>query len=134
MYFQQIVVVARDVVALGDLGNSAHDARKFGGDVAVEAPELYAAKDDEAAVELLGVEHGDVFADIAFVVEPLEPFEYGRGREMHTCGELLGRQAGVLLQDAQDLQIGLVVSVHGIKFFPGPFFGGRSAVIFCVRV
>ena len=31
VYFQQIVVVARDVVALGDLGNSAHDARKFGG-------------------------------------------------------------------------------------------------------
>ena len=69
-----------------------------------------------------------------FVVEPLEPFEYGRGREMHTCGELLGRQAGVLLQDAQDLQIGLVESVHGIKFFPEPFFGGRSAVIFCVRM
>lgn len=53
---------------------------------------------------------------------------------MHTCGELLGRQAGVLLQDAQDLQIGLVESVHGIKFFPEPFFGGRSVVIFCVRV
>ena len=37
-------------------------------------------------------------------------------------------------QDAQDLQIGLVESVHGIKFFPEPFFGGLSTVIFCVRV
>ena len=87
--------------------------------VAAHLLQLDGAEDDEAQVQFLRVEDGDVLLDEAAAFEALEAFEDGGGGEVHAGGQFFGGQAGVLLQAAQDVQVGGVKDefVHIVEYY-----------------
>ena len=119
MDLQEVVVFAGDVVAFGHLGDVADDGDEGAGDFAAHLLQLDGAEDDEAQVQFLRVEHGDVLLDEAAAFQAFEPFEDGGGGEVHAGGQLLGGQAGVFLEAAQDIQVGRVKDeiVHIVEYY-----------------
>ncbi len=103
MDFEEIVVAARDVVALGNLRDALDDTREVGSNLAVDLRHLDIAEDDEALVELLCVEDGDIFLDVARLLETFVSLKDRCRREADMRSELLHRQTGVVLQGLQDL-------------------------------
>lgn len=75
MNLEQVVIAARDIVAFRHLRNVADDAREFVGYLLVEPAELHAAEHHEAPVELVSIEHRDVFSDVAVALQPFEAFK-----------------------------------------------------------
>ena len=108
MDLEQVVVVAGDVVAFRHLGDLLDHIRKRVGNLPVDPLELHVAEDDEPLVELLGIQNGYVFLDVALILQPFQPFEHRRGGEADTGCELFDRQSGILLKRPEDLQVGLV--------------------------
>lgn len=108
MNLEQVVVAAGDVVAFGHLGNLADDVAELVGHLLVERRELDATEDDETAVDLLGIEHGDITLDEALALHALDALEDGRGAEIDLAGNLLDGETRVLLQAAQNLDVGFV--------------------------
>ena len=108
MDFQQVVEVARDVVAFSHLRH-LHDAlREVVGNVSVELAELHLAKHYEALVELVGIHHRDVALDEALALQSAPALEHGSGREVDLRGQFLVGQAGIVLECLQDEQVGAV--------------------------
>ena len=134
--FQEIIVLAGDVVALGDLRNVLDHGNEGLRRFPAHLLEFDRAEDDEAQVQFLRVQDGDVLLDEAAAFQALEPFEDGRGGKVYAGGELLGGQAGVLLQGAEDVQVGGVEEdvVHGQNIFPcfskKPFSFSKAGRIF----
>ena len=106
MDLQQVVVLAGNVVALGHLGDFLDDGNEAPGRVAAHLLEFDGAEDDKAEIQFLRIQHGDVLFDEAAALQPFQAFEDGGGGEVDAGGQLLGGQAGVLLQAAQDGQVG----------------------------
>ena len=119
MDLEKIVVFSGNIVAFGHLGDVLDDGDEGPGDVAVHLLQLDGAENDEAQVQFLRVQDGDVLANEAAALQPLEAFEDRGGGQVHPGGQFLGRQAGVLLQQAQDVQVGGVEEnvVHGGEYF-----------------
>ena len=106
------VVVAADVVALHNLGYVLHGLHDAMGVLVAVLLHAEVAEGDEAAVDLLCVEHRHVLTDVALALEALHPLEGGCGREVNLCGQLLVGQPRIVLQEAQDLQVSLVELGH----------------------
>ena len=71
----------------------------------VDLLELYLAEHLQALVQLVGVEHGYIFLNIALTLEPLLPFEHGGRGQVYGLGQLLGGQFCILLQSSEYLQV-----------------------------
>lgn len=117
MDLEQIIVVARYVVTLGYLRNILDHTYKLGGNIAIEPTEFYAAKNDKTPVQLVGVEYRDIFFYIPFAFQTLETLEDGGGGQMHAGRQFLGGKTGVLLQQAENLQVDLVERIPGNRSF-----------------
>lgn len=126
MDFKQIVELARDVVALGNLGDVAHRLGKLLRHLAVYGAQLNATEHNEALVQLLGIENGYVPLYIAFVFEPLDALEHGGKTEVALGGNLLCCQLGILLQRAQNKNVLFVET-----FLCGYFFY-HTIVLWCL--
>lgn len=61
MDFEQIIVIARNVVTLGHFRDFPDNAGKLGGYVPIEPTELDATKDDETPIEFRRIEHCHIF-------------------------------------------------------------------------
>ena len=68
MDLEQVVVVAGDVVAFRHLGDLLDHIRKRVGNLPVDPLELHITEDDEPLVELLGIQNGYVFLDVALIL------------------------------------------------------------------
>ena len=103
--FEHEIVVAADVVALhnfGDLPDGLHDALCILVGMLLHAQ---VAEGDEAAVDLLSVEHRHVLFDVALALQALHALEGRGGREVYLSSKLLVGQSGIVLQKAQDAQV-----------------------------
>ena len=77
-----------------------HNLGEFGGDVAVQLPHLDVAEHHKALVEFGGVEHGDIFLDIATAFHAFQPLKHRGRRQVDLLREFLDCQSGVALQRA----------------------------------
>ena len=102
MDFQEIVALARDVVALCHFGYVGYRGGKLRGNLVADALHLHGAEDEETLVEFLGIEHGNVAVDDALALQPLHSLEHGRRTQVDLRGQFLDCQVGVRLQGAQD--------------------------------
>ena len=103
--FQQVIVFSRDVVAFGHLGNVPDDGDEFLRHFPVHLLELHRAEYDEAQVEFVRIQDGDVFPDETAPFQAFEPFENGRGGKVDPGGQFLRGQAGILLEVPQDVEV-----------------------------
>lgn len=108
MYLEQIIEASRYIITLGHLGNVAYNLGEVVRYLTAEATHLDIAKDNEASVKLLRIEHGYVFLNVAVCLQTFKTLKDGRRGETDTRSQLFRRQSGVLLQSAQNLQIYLV--------------------------
>ena len=107
-HFQQVVIAAAGVVALGHLGYALYAVVERLGNLAVDLLQPYLTKHKQPLPQLLGVEHGNVFLDVPPAFQPLLPLEDGSRRQMDGIGQFLGRQLCIFLQGIQNLQVGCV--------------------------
>lgn len=97
---EEVVEVARDVVALGDLGDFGDATDEVEGYVVVHPGEFDTAEDYEGAVELSSIEDGDVLLDDALPLQSFQAFEDGRGGQVNGVCQLFGGELGVALESA----------------------------------
>ena len=110
--FEHVVEAAGDVVAFGDFGDGLYGLDESVHHLAVEFLELSVAIDDEALVELVHVEHGDVFLYEAFAFEPFHALIDGGGGEVDFGCKFFCGEPGVFLQDAHYLHVDVVECCH----------------------
>ena len=96
-HLQQVVVVARRVVALRDLRNPHHASGEGVGNLVVDLLQLHLAEHLQAQVQLVGIEQRHVLLDVAEPLQPLLSLEDGCGRQVDGVGQFLGCQLRVLL-------------------------------------
>ena len=87
------------------------------GDILAHAAEPYATEDGESASQARRAQDGRIALDIAAGLQPAHPLENGRRGEVDLQGEVLDGDAGVLLQDAQDGDVGFVQGFGHGGFF-----------------
>ncbi len=105
---QLVVVVAGGVEAFDDLVYFHDDGGELTGVFLAVVLEADVAEDHDAVAGLDGVDYGDIFLDVAFAFKAFLALE-GRGwGEVDFGGEFLGGEFGVLLEFAQDEDVGFV--------------------------
>jgi hypothetical protein len=105
------IVLAADDVAGDDLRPPQHrllEGAMGGGVVALYGD---ADEDGDAEAEAAPIQYGLIAADRALRLQPLHAPPAGRGREPDLFGQFMVRQAAILLQGGEDLQVVVVWSV-----------------------
>ena len=97
MDFEQIIVIARNVVTLGHFRDFPDNAGKLGGYVPIEPTELDATKDDETPIEFLRIEHCHIFFDVSVGLQTFHPFKDRCRRQINFCRQFFGCQARIVL-------------------------------------
>ena len=114
-HLKQVVVGTAGVVALGHLWDALDAAHKAVGNLVVDLFQLHFAEHQQPQAQLLGVEDGHIFLDIAFALKPFLAFKHWGGGEVNGVGQLLGGELCVVLQRFKYLQVGFV-EVHFVAF------------------
>ena len=83
MYFQQVVIFARYVVALGNFRYLLYPGHKVAGYIGVEFLQFDAAEHYESEIQFLSIQHCGVALYISFALQPLEPFVDRGGGEVY---------------------------------------------------
>ena len=78
MNLQQVVSGARHIVALRHLGQLLHHLHEVLGNITVHALQLHVAEHDEALVQLLRIQHGNIFLDIAIALQAFQTLIHRR--------------------------------------------------------
>ncbi len=102
---EKVVEAAGDVVALGDFAQAADHLGEGIGTVGIELTELDAAEDGEAKVDLVGIDDGGILADEAKAFKTFHALVRGRGGKMYLGGQFLVGEPGILLKNAQDVNV-----------------------------
>ncbi len=119
VYLEHIVIVSGGVETFDDLVDFGDHRSELAGEFLAVLLEAHVAEYHYAVSDLYRIDYSDIFPDIAFALETFLAFEdRGRGK-VHLGGELLGRQFGVLLQFAEDEDVGFVQNflIHTVKIF-----------------
>ena len=102
---QQEIVIAGNVIALGDFRNVFHCVHDAQGVFLSMLFHFKIAECHEATVDLLGVEHGDIAFDVTLAFKALDAFECRGGREVYCGGEFLVGETSVVLQTVEDMEV-----------------------------
>lgn len=108
IHLDKEVIIARSVVALRDLVDALHPIHKLLYQVVGVLLEPDVAKRDDIVAHFARIYLRRIARDEPFALQTLLPFKRGRGRKMHPFGQFLDRQVGVLLQNAQHLDVDFV--------------------------
>ena len=111
---EQIVKASGDVVALGDLGDAAHQRSEGLCPFDAELAQLDAAENCEASVQLRRVKDCGVLLDVTEAFQTLHALISRSGGQMYLRSQLFIGETGVLLEGTEDVE---VLGVEGIFFF-----------------
>lgn len=104
--FQQEVIVAGNVVALGDFGYALHCLHDAQGVFVGVLLHFQIAEHHETAVDFLRIEHGDVLGDESFAFQPFDTFKSRSRGEVDCRGEFFDGKARIVLKGAEDADVG----------------------------
>ena len=134
MYAQHVVEPAGYVVTFGDFVDVHYGLAELTGCLCVEGGELYAAVHDESFVESLGIQYGDVAADVAVALEASDALVCGGGAKVDFLCQLLGGEACVLLEGSEEGDVGGVQAFAVVIFCHIACFCRLAGVLFFVVV
>ncbi|EEG22826.1 hypothetical protein EIKCOROL_02481 [Eikenella corrodens ATCC 23834] len=116
-YFDQVVVFAGHEVAFEDLRDFQHFAAEFFKNIAGFRMQFDFHEHQQAVAQAGGVEAGMVAADVTVALQSAHTFGYGGGGKADAFGQLGHAQAGIFLQELED------VEVDAVGFFEGGAVG-----------
>ena len=115
--FEHEIVLAGDVVDLGDLGNFLDRLAESLNRLGLVEGEGDVDEGDELTAKTFGVENGDVALDDAAFLEDTDPLEDAGGAEADGFGKVGVGDSSVALEDIENLYVRFVKL--GLHFFCG---------------